>query len=140
MALNPKTDSEVNGSDFFLAIAREWEEGLVLMERGMQLNPHYPGLYHFIPFMDRYRQGAYKGAWVEARRVNLLMLFWDPLIWAATLGQLGRTPEAQNALAELLQLKPDFASRGRDLMERLVFLDENVEMLLDRLRKAGLEL
>jgi hypothetical protein len=37
-------------------------------------------------------------------------------------------------------MKPDFASRAAGLMQRLVFLEENVKMLLDGLRKAGLEM
>jgi hypothetical protein len=36
-------------------------------------------------------------------------------------------------------LNPDFATRARELMRRQFFSDENVEMLLDGLRKAGLE-
>jgi adenylate cyclase len=140
VALNPNSASEISGCGFLLAMASEWQEGLALLERGMRLNPRYPSWYHFVPFMDRYRQRAYQEAWVEAKRVNVPLLFWGPLIRAATLGQLGRSAEAQSALAELLQLKPDFASRATGLMQRLVFSDENVEMLLEGLRKAGLEM
>ena len=40
---------------------------------------------------------------------------------------------------ELLRLKPDFASRAADLMRRLVFSNGHVDMLMDGLRRAGLE-
>jgi hypothetical protein len=84
-------------------------------------------------------RGAYQEAWVEAKRVNVPLLFWDPLIQATTLGRPGRITEAQSALEQLLQSKPDFASRAADLMRRLVQTEEDVEMLLNGLRKAGLE-
>jgi hypothetical protein len=87
VALNPNSASEISGCGLLLAMAGEWQEGLALLERGMRLNPHYPSWYHFVPFVDRYRQGAYQGALVEANRLNLPMLFWDPLIRAATQGQ-----------------------------------------------------
>lgn len=43
-------------------------------------------------------------------------------------------------MGELLALVPDFESRGRSLIKRMVFQDAHVEMLVDGLRKAGLEL
>ena len=43
-------------------------------------------------------------------------------------------------MSELLALVPDFRSRGRSLIKRILFQDEHVEMLLDGLHKAGLEL
>jgi hypothetical protein len=55
-------------------------------------------------------------------------------------GTIGAATEAQSALAELLQLKPDFASRVAGLMQRVVFSEEHVEMLLEGLHKAGLEM
>ena len=80
VALNPNSASEVSGSGFLLAMVGEWGEGLTLLERGMRLNPHYPSWLHFVLFMDHYRREAYEDALVEADRLNLPMLFWDPLI------------------------------------------------------------
>ena len=42
-------------------------------------------------------------------------------------------------MGELLTLVPDFETRGRHLIQRLVYLDENVDMLAEGLREAGLE-
>jgi hypothetical protein len=61
------------------------------------------------------------------------------LFVAAALGQLGLKENAGAAVRELLTLNPDFATRARELMRPQLFSDENVEMLLDGLRKAGLE-
>ena len=66
--------------------------------------------------------------------------FWGPLLRAAVLGQLGRAPEAERAVSELLALVPDFESRARDLTSRPILSDSIVDALLDGLRKAGLGL
>jgi hypothetical protein len=50
------------------------------------------------------------------------------------LGLLRRTTEAQSALGQLLQLKPDFAFRAAGLMRRLDLLEEHLEMRLDDLQ------
>ena len=90
--------------------------------------------------MNDYRQGEYDSALKEARRFNTPAFFWDPIIRAAGLGQLGRQPEADKAVAELLALVTDFERRGRSLIQRVAFSEENTEMLLEGLSKAGLEL
>ena len=74
-----------------------------------------------------------------ALRLNLPSFFWDPLIRAAVLSRLGRKAEAQKAVDELLALEPDFRRRGRSLIRRVAYLDEHVEMLVEGLNKAGLE-
>jgi hypothetical protein len=61
-------------------------------------------------------------------------------IRAAALGQLDRRSEAEKKVAELLALMPDFETRGPRVMQRIVFTKKNVGLLLDGLRKAGLEL
>jgi hypothetical protein len=77
-----------------------------------------------------YCRNEYQEAWSDAR------LFWDPLTRAAASAQLGQVAEAQHAL-ELRRLRPEFASRARELMRRLIFSEENAKMLLERLHKAG---
>jgi adenylate cyclase len=137
--LNPNNANYLALSALFLASMGEWERGVGLMCKAMRLNPHHPGWYHLVPFMYHYRQGAYEGALLDARRFNTPGYYLDPLIRAAVLGQLGRQEEAKQAVAELLALLPDFKSRGRSVLKRMVHLDENVDMLLEGLRKAGLE-
>jgi tetratricopeptide (TPR) repeat protein len=121
-------------------MAGEQEPGLNLMHKAMRLNPHHPGWYHLVPFMNYYRQGEYDLALIEARLLNIPVFHFDPLIRAAVLGQLGRQTEAKKAVDELLALVPDFQTRGRVLIQRFAYLDEHVDMLVEGLRKAGLEL
>ena len=136
--LNPNYANYLAASALLLVALGQWERGLDLMRKAMRLNPHHPSWYHLVPYLDHYRRGEYDLAWDEARRYNTPAYFWDPLIRAATLGQMGRQGEASVAVRELLALVPDFRRRGPSLIRRFAYLDEHVEMLLEGLRKAGL--
>ena len=140
LRLNPNHALYVASVAVMLAMMGEWERGVKLTHQAMRFNPHHPGWYHFVPFWDAYRQGDYETAWIEAQRFNTPDFLWNPLIRAATLGQLGRRNQARHAVDELLVLVSDFECRGRSLMQRVVFLEDHVEMLAAGLRKAGLVL
>ena len=137
--LIPNNANYLAAASLHMAMVGEWERANQLMGMAMRLNPHHPGWYYIVAFMNYYRQGEYEPALVEARRFNTPDFFWDPLIRAAVLGQLDRQVEARRAVDELLALIPDFKHRGPDLIRRLAYLDEHVGILLEGLKKAGLE-
>jgi len=56
----------------------------------------------------------------------------------ALLGKLGRADAAGAHIEELEQLKPDFASRARELFSRSCKADSFVDELMDGLRSGGL--
>ena len=118
----------------------ERERGLRIMTKAMRLNPHHPGWYYLVPFLYYYLKGENSAALLEANRFNTPSFFWDPLIRVAVLGQLDRQEEADLALDELMALVPDFRVRGHSLIRRMLFLDEHVDMLVEGLNKAGLEI
>jgi TolB-like protein/Tfp pilus assembly protein PilF len=122
-----------------VAMAGEWDRAIEQMERVMRLNPHHPGWYYFASIFNFYRLGKYEQAWNIAQRFNTPDLFWDPLMQASILGQLDRKQEAKKAIDDLLKLVPDFQQRAPSLMRRLAFSDDNINMLLEGLHKAGLE-
>ena len=65
-------------------------------------------------------------------------IYIDPLVRAATHGQLGYGDAGKAAIKDLLSIFPDFKHIGRDIMKRLFYLDEHIEMLWDGLKKAGI--
>jgi len=137
LQLNPNNAHFIAVLSLHLGMVGEWDRAMKLMGRAMRLNPHHPGWYHIVGFMNYYRQGKHDLALIEARRFNTPDLFWDPLIRAAALGQLERRTEAEKAVNELLALVSDFKRRGQTLIRRLAYLDEHVEILWDGLCKAG---
>ena len=138
IALNPNSPYVVGVAGWHMALCGEWERGLTLLEKGMKLNPYHPSWFHLAPYMNDYRRGKYKDAFTEALKFNYPELFWDPVMRAAALGQLGRDHEASAALGDLLELAPDFATRGRQLISNYVKVDDLVDKIIEGLQKAGL--
>jgi adenylate cyclase len=104
------------------------------------LNPHYPGWFRLAPYLYFYHQSRYTEALQEAQQFQMPQFFWDPLLRAAVLGQLGREREAAQAVAELLQLKQDFSTNGPFLIGCYVKFKDLADALLDGLRLAGLKI
>jgi adenylate cyclase len=138
LRLNPNSSFLTGAIGWLMALYGEWKRGLAILRRAIELNPYYPGWFHVAPYLDHYRQGKYPAAYREAQQLNMPFLFWDPLLRAAALGQMGKKAEAGKATAELLQLRPDFAASARRLIGYYVKTASLVDALLDGLRKAGL--
>ena len=138
--LNPNNANSIAAISLFTGMVDASEYAVELMKKSMHLNPHHPGWYHLLGFMMDYRRNDYSQALNWAYKFNTPGIFWDPLIRAATLGHLNREDEAKAAVNELLTQVTDFEDRGLTLMARLVYSDENVELLANGLIKAGLRL
>jgi adenylate cyclase len=121
-----------------MALCGEWERGLAILQKGLESNPFYPGWSRMAPFLQAYRQRDFRKAHSEAEQFKMPQFFWDPLLQAAALAQLGRTEEAGRALAHLLQLRPDFPTKGPWLIRCFVKSEELTQSLLEGLRRAGL--
>jgi hypothetical protein len=66
--------------------------------------------------------------------------FWRSLMLASTLGLLGRLAEARGHAADLVRQRPDFPTRGRTLIGRLIKFPEVSEPIVAGLERAGLSL
>ena len=121
------------------ATVEAYDLGRDLTERAKRLNPHYPGWYHFADYVVQFGNERYEEAWAEAQHIHIEGLFWHPLLRAAILGKLGRVKEATVYVDELLQMKPDFPQRPREVIRLLFVTDKHVEMIWDGLRRAGMK-
>ena len=74
-----------------IAYAGDWEYGLDLIERAMQLNPHHPGWYHFVAFCDAYRRHDYRGALASALKVNMPAYHCPYVSWPLSMGSSGNS-------------------------------------------------
>ena len=138
IALNPNSPYVVGVAGWHMALFGEWDRGLALLKKGMKLNPYYPSWFHLAPYMDYYFRGEYEMAYAEALKFNFPGLYLDPVMRAAALGRLGRQNEAKAAVGQLLELEPDFTTRGRWLIRRYVKVDDLVDTIIEGLRQAGL--
>ena len=138
-SLNPFNSLIFYSSASITCMLGRWEEGMRLWRHATQLNPQTPIPYFIIGFLNLYRRQDFEAAWDYAKGINS-QVYWVPLLRAAAAGQLDLHSQAQAALLELLELRPDFPLHARDLMRRYCHLDQHIEMLMDGLLKAGLKL
>ena len=137
--LNPNSGFLVGTAGWFLAMTGEFEEGFGFIERSMQLNPRFPSWFHFPYFLHAYLNNDLHGALEEIRKFDLPDFFWNPLMRAAVLGNLGKRTEANAAYQKLLKLKPDFPGRARFYLGCFLIEDKWVELMHEGLIKTGLK-
>jgi adenylate cyclase len=138
IALNPNAPYIIGVAGWHMIMFGEWDRGLALLEKGMKRNPYYPTWFHLATFIFHYRDAEYEKAYAEALKFNFPTLFWDPLIRAAALGQMGRFDEAESAVKQLLKIEKDFETRGRALIIHYVKVDKIVDKIVEGLHKAGM--
>lgn len=138
LALNPNSLLFMDNIGYLFTLLGDWERGPAQIRKAIKLNPYYDITVHYALWVDWVRQKDYQQAYLETLNFRRPMLFWDPLVRAATFGHLGRYKEGKRAAEELLKLKPDFPSRGRVLIKHYIKFEEIVERVIDGLRKSGL--
>ncbi|MGA7446812.1 MAG: hypothetical protein WBQ43_23955 [Terriglobales bacterium] len=110
-----------------------------MVEAAMQLNPHYPPVFCAPAFLNAYAQGKYAEALELAVRFNMPGFFHAHALRAAALGQLGQREAGQQAVQELLSVRPDFAATVRRDYGKW-WDAKTVDHLVEGLCKAGLEI
>jgi adenylate cyclase len=139
LALNPMDAAVRAYLGLLTASAGEWERGCKIVESAMEMNPNCPGYFYFAIARNAYRQGKYEDALEGVARINMPGYFHVPALQAGALGQLGRREEARKAVQDLLVLRPDFAATARQEYTKW-YDSDNVEHMIEGLRKAGLEI
>jgi len=137
--LNPANADVLGVVGLYTAYSGQWDRGVELIERAMDLSPFYPGWYHVPLSFAHYRKGEYAEALAEAQQINSPTWWRQYLPTAIALAQLGRTDEARAALETMLELYPDFAKDPRGELRKWNWSSEGLAHVMDGLRKAGLD-
>jgi adenylate cyclase len=138
IALNPNDPEVLAHYGIRLVFIGEWERGVALVTKAIALNPEYPRWY-LQPLIHYYYQITnYEQALVESQRQEFFDDIWWLLWTAMTLGQLGRSEEAQPLIEAALKFKPDVRERFRDMARIWNMPEPHIEHMVDGLRKAGL--
>ena len=125
---------------YWLTLSGDWQRGVPLIEQALPATTHPPGWLN-AAFAFRYLLTRdYEQALVAALRVDAPEWFLTPLTVSASAALAGRDDLAQRERQRLLELKPDFASSGRELLGRWNADDALVAVLIEGLSRAGLEL
>ena len=103
----------------------------------MAANPFHPQWFRDALYLDRLHHGDYQGA-SAALKPRARSDFWHSAMETAVRGKLDRGQEAAKHARILLESRPDFCTRGRELMGRSIKVASLVEEIVDGLRRAGL--
>ncbi len=138
LKLNPNSLIFLENIGYLMTLFGDWERGPALINKAIEQNPFYNIHVHYALWVNWVRQEKYGRAYEETRHFRRPMLFWDPLMTAASLGLLGRTEEGLQAGKDLLKCKPDFPERGRALIRHYIKFDDIVERVVRGLGKVGI--
>jgi adenylate cyclase len=139
LQLNPNSLIFLDNIGYLMTLFGDWERGPALIKKAIEENPYYNLSVHYTLWVDWVRQEKYDRAYEETRHFRRPMLFWDPLMKAASLGLLGKTEEGVQAGKDLLERKPDFPTIGRVLIKHYIKFDDIVERVIQGLGNAGID-
>lgn len=140
IALNPSLVQAYSVLGYALNCVGEFEEALKTVTYSLRLRPYDETLARCIPALSiaHYQLGAYDEAEEIARRaIGINTIYWmGHQMLAASLGQLGRTQEAAEKVAEIRLREPKVSRTAYS--GRFPFRDPiHVEQIEDGLIKAG---
>jgi len=138
LTLNPNNHYAVGTIGYMFVLVGEFERGRKLLAHATETNLFHPQWFHDGFYLDRYHHGDFEGA-LAALKPRSKDDIWHAVMAAAVLGKLGRTDEAAYHAGVLKDIKPDFCTRGRELMGRTVKDASVIDEIVDGLRRAGLD-
>ena len=137
--LNPNDAFVLADLGTWIAYTGAWERGKALVSRAKRLNPNHQSWWDWIWLLHHYLKGEYREARDVALKINLPNNYIIQAALTATYGQLGDREKAEEALAHLLAIRPDYPEDPRAPFRIRGMEPKLIEGLMDGLRKAGLE-
>ena len=139
--LNPMNADIVGTAGYYIAFAGQRDTGRALIDRAIALNPVHPTWYLIPDFYEYYANRDYDRALEVAKESAAGRASWrSHMRLAIAHAQVGELAESQAALEELLAGQPDFPRFFRDWAEKWNFAPEEVQHVIEGLRKAGLDI
>jgi adenylate cyclase len=142
ISLNPNNEHLLAAMGVYITYTGNFDRGVALTKKAILLNPDHPGWFHVPLYLDHYRKGEYEAALARIELMKMPKFHLTHILLAAVYGKMGRMVEAQNAVEDLIELRPDFAETGklREEMEKRLKSIDLLNDVLDGLRKAGLNI
>lgn len=141
ISLNPNSLIMMAELGYLLTLLGDWKRGPALIRKAIENNPYYHDVIaHYALWINWIGRRDYEKAYAETLNFRTPLLFWDPLMKAATLGLLGRIQEGKKAVEDLLKLKPNFSTRGRVLIKNYIKFDDIYRHMIEGLNQVGLRI
>lgn len=136
--LNPYDSFVLADLGTWMAYSGEWETGKEWVTRAKALNPKHQSWWNFIWQLHAYQQGEYAASIEYAHIVNLPGNYMVQSALAAAYAMNGNAKKAEETLAAVLELKPDYADDPEQPFRARGMEEELIDKLMEGLRKAGL--
>ena len=104
IALSPNNATRLAWYGQNVVYTGRWEHGKALLDKAQALNPYLPTMFYYSYANYYYHYEDYETALEAAVKINQPGLYWNHIIFAENYGQMGRTEEAKQSVAELLRL------------------------------------
>jgi len=117
----------------------QWERAKEWVARSMRLNPKHQSWLHQVWHLDAYRRGNYQESRDFALKMNLPANYMVQASLAAAYAMNGEQQNAQEALARVMELRPDYAEDPRAPFRARGMPAEFIEQLMQGLKRAGLD-
>lgn len=142
LALNPRCSYIMAYVGRLFCYSGDWERGIQLTTRAIQLSPHHPGWYHYGILLNEYRQRRYAEALAILQTINMPGYWVMHFITAITQAQLGNRSAAQIEVERTLRLCPEFEQFfGRTHLRKWIPNQPDlVEHMLQGVKLAGFRL
>ena len=118
----------------------ETERGLALLDEGIAISPRSPPMFFVGHVVEAMRMCDFEAAVAWNERMEASRWPMSQAFMAANAALSGRPERASRALERLLELRPDFRERGRELIARGKFGSDVEAVLTAGLAAAGLVL
>lgn len=140
LTLNPGHASALADVGTCYAAMGDWDRGLPLISRAIELSPVHPGWYHIAPAAHLLIQRNADAALTELKKGAMPGFYWYHAMLVCALGALGETDQAKAEASQLLAIYPDFADNFRRELQIWSMSEEWAEVFTSGLRAAGLEI
>jgi TolB-like protein len=139
LAIKPAHPGMLAQIGMLSTLSGEWQRGAQLVQDALPFAVHVPS-WNYTAFAFRYLQTRqYEEALQWALKVDAPNWFIAPMTVAACAELAGRHDIARREIKRLLELEPDFVTKGPELLRRWRLNDQLLEALLAGLRGAGLD-
>jgi adenylate cyclase len=137
LKLAPSRPDNLAAIGMHIMLAGEWERGLGLVEKAMELNPYHPNWHYLVLSLYNLHGRRYPEALNAIMRFTSLDFFPFQINLAVIHGYLDNNEEARKALGRMYDLWPDAAPRMKEIMDFWFPFDNLAEVFTEGLEKAG---
>ncbi len=136
--LNPGNADVLADIGFCHAIMGDWDRGLPLLRRAIELSPVHPGWYRMPIAFHHFMNGDAEAAIVELKQAPMIGHYWFHAHLACFFAELGDAAAAAREAAEVLALNPAYGEQLADELQVWCTHEALADKLLAGWRKVEL--